>query len=161
MREIWKDIEEYKGLYQISNYGRIKGVKRNILKKTQLNQDGYLRVTLCKDGIQKIYSVHRLVAQAFIDNWNYTLQVDHINNCRTDNRVENLRMSTPSENIYNPNSNITKGVRIYFNDGTIKEFASSKKTAEYLNCSANTIRTYIKRNNSSPKYNFYKIEHIH
>ena len=93
--EIWKDIEGYEGLYQVSNLGRVKSLgnnktrKEKILKSTK-NTNGYLEVQLCKEGKHKKYLTHRLVAQAFIPNPNNLLEVNHINEDKTDNRVDNL-----------------------------------------------------------------------
>lgn len=105
--EIWKDIEGYEGKYQISNEGRVKALawngfgkgknqKEHILHQADLR--GYKRVGLSKDGVVKWFSVHRLVAMAFISNPNNYLVVDHINTIRDDNRVENLRWVTQAEN---------------------------------------------------------------
>ena len=80
MKEIWKDIEGYKGLYQISNLGRVKSLERKATKYDgirtvrerflKLNEnDDYYRVKLFKDGKKKMFKVHRLVAQAFIRNY--------------------------------------------------------------------------------------------
>ena len=72
MVEIWKDIKGYEGLYQVSNIGRVRSLKRNntngkILKQC-INKDGYLRVDLSKNNIKSTKRVHRLVAETFIDN---------------------------------------------------------------------------------------------
>ena len=69
-REIWKDIKGYEGIYQISNYGNVRNIKKN--KNLQLEETfkGYLRTTLCKNGKKKHFKVHRLVAQTFLDNSN-------------------------------------------------------------------------------------------
>ena len=95
--EIWKDIEGYEGLYQVSNLGRVKSLgngssnnsKERILKSYK-NNNGYLRVFLCKEQIRKIYLVHRLVASAFIPNTDNLPQVNHIDEDKTNNRVDNL-----------------------------------------------------------------------
>lgn len=107
--EIWKDIEEYKGLYQVSNLGRVRSIrngKEKILKP--FDNHGYLRVQLYKDGVRKKETVHRLVAKTFIPNPENKPYVDHINTIREDNKVENLRWVTHEENINNPLTNIKR-----------------------------------------------------
>ena len=110
MKEIWKDIKGYEGLYQVSNLGRVKSLERydsynkkvdEKILKTKENL-GYIYVNLHKNGIQKGYKVHRLVAEAFIPNPDNKPCIDHINTIVTDNRVENLRWCTYSENNRNP-----------------------------------------------------------
>lgn len=93
--EIWKDIEGFEGKYQISSMGRVKSLnfkrtgKEKILKGRN-NIKGYLQVSLYNERKKKNYSIHRLVAQTFIPNPNNLLEVNHINEDKTDNRVENL-----------------------------------------------------------------------
>lgn len=106
--EIWKDVQGYEGLYQVSNLGRVKSLirgyywqKERILKPRK-NHDGYLRFTLCKDGKTKTFYIHRLVAVAFIPNPENKPQIDHINAIKTDNTVNNLRWVTAKENVRNP-----------------------------------------------------------
>lgn len=111
MKEIWKDIEEYEGLYQISNLGRVKSLERYVITKHgyQLpiskkilkqitNKFGYKKVELNKNGKGKSYSVHRLVAKTYLKDYNENLQVNHVNGIKDDNRVENLEMVTASQN---------------------------------------------------------------
>ena len=95
--ETWKDIEGYEGLYQVSDYGNIRNVRRNKNLKPSLNKYGYLIVSLFKNGNKKYFSIHRLVAEAFIPNPENKPTVDHINTIRTDNRVSNLRWLTHKE----------------------------------------------------------------
>lgn len=111
MIEIYKNIEGYEGLYQVSNLGNVKSlerinknnrkVKEKILKPLKLNTK-YLSIVLCKNGKNNRFLVHRLVAQAFIPNPENKPCIDHINTDRTDNRVENLRWVTYKENSNNP-----------------------------------------------------------
>lgn len=97
--EFWKDIKGYEGLYQVSNVGQVKSVKRNKLLKPIKNRDGYLRVNLSKNGEAKCFYIHRLVAEAFLPNEEELPDVDHINNDKTDNRVANLQWISHVENL--------------------------------------------------------------
>ena len=100
MKEIWKDIRGYEGLYRVSNLGRVISLERidsrgriwpeRLIYIGNDYSKGYLVVKLCKDGKQKAYKVHRLVADAFIPNPENLPQVNHINEDKTDNRAENL-----------------------------------------------------------------------
>lgn len=69
--ELWKDIPGFEGLYKANVYGQIKSLYTNKILKSNLCNNGYLGVTLCKNKIKKRYNVHRLVALTFIDNLNY------------------------------------------------------------------------------------------
>lgn len=102
MKEIWKDIPQYEGIYQASNMGRIRsllhrGGKKPSLMKTQ-ERNGYLRVPLTdKNGNRSHKSVHRLVLESFlgcIENH----EVNHKNGIKSDNRISNLEWCTRSEN---------------------------------------------------------------
>jgi hypothetical protein len=104
--EIWKDIKGYEGLYQVSNYGRIKSFPRkgthiNTEHILSINKDhkGYLMVTLTKKCKRKTYKVHRLVAEAFISNPNNLPQVDHIDDNKENIKVENLQWITNADNM--------------------------------------------------------------
>lgn len=70
MTEIYKDIENYEGLYQISNLGNVKNLKTGKILKQYHMKSGYLRTSLLKDGVTKFYLIHRLVAMAFVPNPN-------------------------------------------------------------------------------------------
>lgn len=96
--EIWKDVVGYEGLYQISNLGRVKSVRQNKLMSLKRCQ-GYLRVGLRHRGKeQRSYFVHRLVAEAFIPNPHNYPQINHKDECRTNNNVENLEWCTAKYN---------------------------------------------------------------
>ena len=90
-KEYWKPVVGYEGHYQVSNFGRVKSLKfgkEKILK--QYIRGGYYYVCLSKNGIIKKYSVHRLVAQAFLDNPNNLPQINHKDENKTNNNVDNL-----------------------------------------------------------------------
>lgn len=87
--EEWKDIKNYKGLYQVSNKGRIRNTKGEILAY-DTTPNGYCRVHLCKKGKAKWHTIHRLVAKAFIPNPDNLPQVNHKDEDKVNNNVENL-----------------------------------------------------------------------
>lgn len=97
--EVWRDIKDYEGYYKVSNMGRVQTLSRkcygrqdtyNIIKKPSDNGHGYKFVCLCKYGQTKRMYIHRLVAYAFINNPYYLPQVNHKNENKDDNRVDNL-----------------------------------------------------------------------
>jgi hypothetical protein len=109
--EIWKDIEGYEGLYQVSSCGRIKSLARSykfgpnnekILKarKSRKGKNGwsYPSVALYKDNIAKFYTIHRLVAIHFIPNLENKPQVNHKDGNKLNNNINNLEWATQSEN---------------------------------------------------------------
>lgn len=97
VKEVWKDVVDYEGLYKVSNYGRIKN-KNNEFLNPPLTPKGYARVSLFKEGSCKNYFVHRLVALAFLSNSDKKPVVNHKNGCKIDNRLANLEWATIGEN---------------------------------------------------------------
>lgn len=104
MFEMWKPINDYEGLYEISSYGRIKSLRGKKPKylKPQNDSRGYLQIGLNKDGIRKNYKVHRLVALHFVEGYFDGAVVDHIDTDRKNNHYSNLRWVTHLENANNP-----------------------------------------------------------
>ena len=105
MVEIYKDIEGYEGLYQISNLRNVKSLNYNHtgierIMKQQKNRQGYLRVRLWKDGKHKHYFIHRLVANTFIPNLKNYPEVNHLDENKENNCIENLEWC---DHLYNNN----------------------------------------------------------
>ena len=99
--EIWRDIEGYEGLYKVSNFGRVKSLKygkERILKPVK-NGCGYIFVNLCKNREMNHYFVHRLVAKSFISNPQNLPEVNHLDENKENNRVENLEWCDHKYNI--------------------------------------------------------------
>lgn len=115
--EEWRDVVGYEGLYMVSNRGRVFSLTRiryngtgntgKIYKGRMLKGEycrNYYCVSLRKDGKAKLCKVHRLVAIAFISNFENKPQIDHIDGNPKNNNVWNLRWVTPQENVRNPNT---------------------------------------------------------
>ena len=102
--EEWRDIPGYEGKYQVSNLGRVKSLSYHMSKKEKVlspcfDNYGYYLIQLSKDNSQKTYKLHRLVWEAFNGPVPEGMQINHINENRIDNRLENLNLMTPKENV--------------------------------------------------------------
>lgn len=98
MEEIWKPVTGYEGLYEVSNLGRVKSLRNNIIMKDFLSNKGYKLIKLSKEKARKAYSIHRLLAQAFISNKENKKYINHLNGIRNDNNINNLEWVTGREN---------------------------------------------------------------
>ena len=112
--EIWKPVVGYEGLYECSNMGRVKSVDRYVshiyegeyqfikgrIRKTKLNNGGYEMLSLFRDGKEKTCLVHRIIAEAFLSNPYNLPEVNHKDECKTNNFVENLEWCDREYNLY-------------------------------------------------------------
>lgn len=105
INEVWNPVRGYFGLYEASNYGRVRSLGNGKTHKTERilcpgkKKNGYLQVCLYKDGKRKYLKVHRLVWEAFNGPIPNGMQINHINEDKTDNRLENLNLMTCKENL--------------------------------------------------------------
>lgn len=103
-KEIWRDIPGYEKLYQVSNLGRVKSLgnksnhKKPTIKQLQF-RNNYYSITLYKNGKTKTTGVHRLVAQAFIPNPDGKPEINHKDENKLNNKIDNLEWVTKKENI--------------------------------------------------------------
>ena len=102
MNEIWLDIEGYDGRYSVSNFGRVySNYRKGRFLKGCPNTKGYLQVGLCKDGKPKVIYIHILVGNAFVGKRENGLTFDHIDRNNQNNRADNIRLATKSEQVIN------------------------------------------------------------
>lgn len=113
IKEVWRDIPEWEGFYQVSNLGNVRSLDRDIeylnngtlttlhlkgkVLKQRADEEGYMRICLAKNGRTKLYGVHRLVAQAFIPNPENKPTVNHIDGNKSNNYLSNLEWATLEE----------------------------------------------------------------
>lgn len=153
--EKWRDIENYEGLYQVSNLGNIRSIDRiinyadcrirfhkgrNIMQA--LNRQGYLQVSLSNNGFKKTFRVNRLVAEAFIPNPNNLPEVNHKNEDKHNNAVYNLEWCTPKYNCNYGDRNKKISSKIdYKRIGEINKKKLSKTVFQYSS-SLKLLRTW-------------------
>lgn len=171
--EIWKKIQKFNNEYEISNLGNIRSIhsilirsngrphtRKSKILKPALNRSGYFAGSVCVNKKMIPYTIHRLVAENFIDNPNNKLEVNHKNGIKIDNRVENLEWVTRQENMNHAYENglvrILKGSNIgtsVLNEEQVKEIRkkfiprvySRIKLAKEYNVSEATIKDILYR----------------
>lgn len=156
MQEIWKPIKNYEGLYSASNTGKIKSLHykhKNMEKTLNLSKQscGYLKVELYKNGKSKIYYVHRLIAETFIQNPDNLPQVNHIDGNKLNNNVNNLEWVTASQNQIHAVKNRLHAPS-YFKGKFGSESLNSKQVLQY-DLFGNFIKLWCCRAEASRFYN--------
>lgn len=153
LKEIWRNVADYDGEYQVSNTGKVKSLKSGcILRHSIIN--GYHRVSLYKNSKRKCYMVHRLVAGAFLDNSDdKKTQINHIDGNKSNNNVINLEWCTQTENLIHSfriglrkhnkerliETNRKPVLQLDFNENIIKEWYSMSDASRALGLSVSNI----------------------
>ena len=171
MKEVWKRVIGEEDSYEVSNIGRVRSIDRHITSKKgivrrvdgkmltlQMDKDGYLVVSIARNGKYKTRKVHRLVVSAFIGVIPVGMVVNHKNGIKADNRVENLEITTLSGNAQHslhvlgntPKGGKEKPVEMLdMNDNILKTFSSLVEAANYVKLDYSSITLAIKREGTS------------
>lgn len=160
-KEVFKPIRGYEGMYEISNFGTVISRcagrwKTTMVRKPVMDKDGYLCIVLKKDGHYKGFKIHRLVADAFLDNPNDCPVINHKDHNRANNRADNLEWCTVAYNNTYDGKN-----RLYFKpvvqlstDGEeLNRFESVNEAAKSINTDPSNISSALHgRNKTSGGY---------
>ena len=136
MVELWKDVEGYEGKYMVSNHGNIWSHNKQKIMVPSFCKDKYLKVSLHKGGEQKTKQVHRIVAEAFLENKDNKPQVNHRDGNKENNRLDNLEWVTAKENCDHAikeklyTSNPLKGLEVAWVKNQIAVMATNIKSGE-------------------------------
>ena len=160
--EVWKDIPNYIGVYQVSSIGRVKSLQRYVknrngfrvvnecVLRSRKDRHGYEQVGLNHNGERKTFQVHRLVAMAFLNHTpkGHHCVVDHINENRLDNRVENLRITTNRDNVSRSKKGSSRYTGVSWHKKNGKWSAKiringRKKHLGYFDCEYNAHLSYL------------------
>lgn len=147
MKEVWRAIEGYEFIYQVSNLGNVRRVSDKRPLRPIETHYGYKRVALSKNGKRRMFAVHRLVAKEFVKNPKNLPEVNHKNENASDNRAENLEWC---DHRYNVNygtrmSRIRREVQMLGDDGEVlRTFRSQKEAAEEMGTSQGAISNACK-----------------
>lgn len=173
-QEVWKEVTGYEGYYEVSSLGNIRSVDRvnsigrqykgrNI--KSRVDKAGYKDVMLSKDGTQKRFKVHRLVALAFIENPFNLSQVNHIDEVKDNNNVDNLEWCSDRYNknhgtlpLKRKSNGIKQGTTIILTkSNNVKVYHSIKQAALCLNVPRSLIYYCLKNNTLLKGYSVEKV----
>lgn len=169
--EVWKDIKGYEGFYQISNLGNVKSLKRKvysgrkrtrwqyekILSNNKTNGKGYKIVSLNKDSKSKNKYIHRLVAETFLENPNNYKYINHKDENKSNNNVDNLEFCTAQYNSTYNNLHIRNGLKnrnnkyskkvlqLNDNDEIINTYPSISEASRQLNVSSQAISDCLRK----------------
>ena len=147
MSEEWTDIKDYEGLYQVSNFGRVKSSYTNRILKPIKHTTGYLGVNLYKNNVSYTKTIHRLVAQAFIPNPENKPEVNHIDEDKTNNMISNLEWVTSKENVNHGTRNERASIPIIATNlktGKSTEFYGVSESARQLGLHTSNITEVLK-----------------
>lgn len=173
MTESWCDIEGYEGCYQISNLGRVRSVDRTVkgnkcifafkgkILSPKTHRAGYLVVCLCKNRKQKMYYIHRLVAEAFIPNPDSLPQVNHKDENKTNNRLDNLEWCSAKYNTNYATANERRIKTLKQNPNFLKNVEKSKiRNCKKIKCiETNEIFNSTKELSNILSVNIQRIRH--
>ena len=161
--EIWKRLNEH---YEVSNYGNVKSLRKNIILKPSIRPDGYYFLNVSGFRHRRTWKVHQLIAHVFLPNSENKPQINHKNGIKTDNRVDNLEWCTASENVRHSfdvlkreptkcfgSSN--KMSRKVIDNLTGKEFETIRSAALFLGLKDFTLSAMLSgRNKNKTNYSF-------
>lgn len=158
MPEVWKDIKDYEGLYQISNYGRIRSLNKTKGRiRKQSIQRGYYYIWLSKNSKGKMYIVHRLVAQHFIPNPLHLPEVNHKDENKLNNNVDNLEWCDAKYNSNYGTRNERKGKPIQCIE-TGKIYWGARELERQTGILHNNIAKAIRNNTITGGYHWQYVE---
>ena len=160
--EKWKTVEDYPN-YEISNFGRLRNKNTSYILKEIIDKSGYITFGVTVNGKSKFLKSHRLVALNFIPNPNNKLEVNHIDEDKSNNRVVNLEWCDRKYNVNYGNRNeivskkVSKPIVVIYPNGTRKTYSSAKVCSDILNLHRQSIVDVLK--NRRPSHKGLKFEY--